>query len=85
MVFEPGCLFCESALAASIIRALIIIEDEGVAYAVHTILGVIALVLVALRLVRGFADGERRIRCSRDLRLVVAVFLFIHVAGVLID
>ncbi len=63
MVFEPSYLFRELALAASIIRALSIIEDESVAYAIYTNLGVIALVLVAFRLVRGFVDGERRIRC----------------------
>jgi cytochrome b len=46
------------ALAASVILALIIIEDEGAAYAIHAILGVIALVLVLFRLVWGFVGGE---------------------------
>lgn len=46
------------ALAASVILALIIIEDEGAAYAIHAILGVSALVLVLFRLVWGFAGGE---------------------------
>ncbi|MCZ6592298.1 MAG: cytochrome b/b6 domain-containing protein [Alphaproteobacteria bacterium] len=47
------------ALAASVILALIIIEDEGLAYTIHVILGVAALVLVLFRLVWGFAGGER--------------------------
>ena len=46
------------ALAASVILALIIIEDEGWAYAIHAIVGVAALVLVLFRLVWGFAGGE---------------------------
>ncbi len=45
-------------LAASVILALIIIEDKGLAYAIHAILGVAALVLVLFRLVWGFAGGE---------------------------
>ncbi|MCZ6589010.1 MAG: cytochrome b/b6 domain-containing protein, partial [Alphaproteobacteria bacterium] len=47
------------ALVASVILALIIIEDEGLAYTIHAILGVAALVLVLFRLVWGFAGGER--------------------------
>lgn len=46
------------ALAGSVILALVIIEDEGLAYSIHAILGVIALVLVLFRLVWGFAGGE---------------------------
>ena len=46
------------ALAASVILALIIIEDEGLAYAIHAILGVAVLVLALFRLVWGFAGGE---------------------------
>ncbi len=46
------------ALAASVILALIIIEVKGLAYAIHAILGVAALVLVLFRLVWGFAGGE---------------------------
>jgi cytochrome b len=46
------------ALAGSVILALIITEDEGALYAIHAILGVIALVLVLFRLVWGFVGGE---------------------------
>lgn len=46
------------ALAVSVILALIIIEDDGLAYAIHAILGVSALVLVLFRLVWGFIGGE---------------------------
>ena len=46
------------ALAASVILALVIIEDEGLAYAIHAILGVSALVLVLFRLVWGILGGE---------------------------
>lgn len=45
-------------LAASVILALIIIEDDGLAYAIHALLGVSALVLVLFRLVWGFIGGE---------------------------
>lgn len=46
------------ALAGSVILALIIIEDEGLLYAIHAILGVIALVLVLFRLAWGVIGGE---------------------------
>jgi len=46
------------ALAASVILALIIIEDEGLAYAIHAILGITALMLVLFRLVWGIVGGE---------------------------
>lgn len=46
------------ALAGSVILALIIIEDEGLAYAIHAILGVSALVLVLFRLIWGAVGGE---------------------------
>lgn len=45
-------------LAGSVILALIITGDEGVAYTIHALLGVIALVLVLFRLVWGFVGGE---------------------------
>ncbi|MCH7663553.1 MAG: hypothetical protein IH859_06755 [Chloroflexi bacterium] len=56
---ETGCAKSDNwVLAASVILALIIIEDKGLAYAIHAILGVAALVLVLFRLVWGFAGGE---------------------------
>jgi len=45
-------------LAGSVILALIIIEDEGLAYTIHAILGVTALVLVLFRIVWGFAGNN---------------------------
>ncbi len=44
-------------LAGSVILALIITEDEGLLYAIHAVLGVIALMLVLFRLAWGFVGG----------------------------
>lgn len=46
------------ALAASVILALLIVEDEGIAYAIHAVLGVSALMLVLFRLPWGFVGGQ---------------------------
>jgi len=45
-------------LAGSVILALIIIEDDGLAYTIHAILGVIALMLMLFRLAWGLVGGE---------------------------
>ncbi len=45
-------------LAGSVILALIVTDDEGLAYTLHAIVGVIALVLVLFRLVWGFVGNE---------------------------